>query len=161
MSQILSQVESRLAEMGRELSNAPTPAADYLPWRIGEGVIFIAGQIPMANGKVVRTGHVGDDVTLEEAQELAGLCAANCLAQLRNAVRSVGKSLDDVRLLKVGVFVAAAKGFWDIHLVANGASKVFAKACGEPGLHARSAVGVHELPLGVPVEVELTAEFIA
>lgn len=156
-----TQVETRLQEMGRELPEAPTPAADYIPWRIAGDMIYIAGQVPMAGGKVVRKGIVGADCSVADAQDLAGICALNGIAQIRNAVASVGRTLDDVRIVKLGVFVAAARGFHEAHLVANGASAVYAGGFGDDlGRHARSAVGVHELPLGVPVEVECIAQLL-
>lgn len=155
-----SQAEARLAQVGHAIPAPPKPAANYVPWTVAGSTVFIAGQIPMVDGKPAGTGHVGAEHDLESAQRLAQVCALNCLANLKAAAASAGKTLDQVRLLKVGVFVAVAPGFTDIHKVANGASDFFAQVLGENGKHARSAVGVPELPLGVPVEVDVVAQLL-
>ncbi len=151
----MSQVEARLTAAGHAVPPASKPAAAYIPWTKTGNLIFIAGQIPMRDGKPARTGHVGKDLTLAEGQEMARICALNAIAVLKEAA---GGDLDRLRLLKTVNFVAVAPGFTDIHLVANGASELFALAFGDKGKHARSAVGVPALPLNVPFEVEVIAE---
>ncbi len=155
-----SQVEARLREAGFEVPAPPKPAANYVPWTRSGQTVYVAGQVPFVDGKLAGTGHVGADVSLEQAQELAGVCARNAMAVLKEAAEANGTTLDRVRVVRASVFVAAAAGFTDIHVVANGASDLLAAAFGEQGIHARSAVGVAELPLGVPVEVEVIGEFL-
>jgi enamine deaminase RidA (YjgF/YER057c/UK114 family) len=161
MSQVhASKAEGRIAELGHKVPAPPKPAANYIPWSILGSTIYIAGQVPMVDGAVGATGHVGREHTIESAQKWAAVCALNGIANLKAAAASRNKTLDSIRIVKVGVFVAAAPKFTDIHKVANGASDFLAAVFGENGKHARSAVGVAELPLGVPVEVELTAELL-
>jgi enamine deaminase RidA (YjgF/YER057c/UK114 family) len=151
----MSQVESRLAAAGHTLPPAPKAAAAYIQWTRSGKLLFAAGQIPTRDGKPVKTGHVGREVSLAEAQEMARTCALNAIAVLKEAS---GGNLDKVRILKTVNFCNCAPGFTDIHLAANGASELFALAFGEKGKHARSSVGMAELPLNVPFEVEVTAE---
>lgn len=149
-------VEERLREMGRELPPVPSPAGSYVPAVRSGSLVFTAGQVPLVDGKPAYTGKVGDGVFLEEAQRAAAICALNALA----AVESLGEgTLDKVRrVVKVTGFVASAPGFNQQPQVVNGASDFLGEALGEAGVHARSAVGVAELPMDVPVEVEITVE---
>lgn len=151
----MSEVERRLAAAGHMLPPAPKAAAAYIQWTRHGNLIFAAGQIPTRDGKPVMTGHVGKEVTLTQVQDLARICALNAIAVLKEAS---GGNLDKVRILKTVNFCNCAPGFTDIHLAANGASELFALAFGEKGKHARSSVGMAELPLNVPFEVEVTAE---
>ena len=147
----MSDARARLEELGLELPTIPPPAAAYVPWvRSGEHV-YTSGQLPMVDGALPATGLVGADVTVEEAQELARLCALNLLAIADEA--SDG-DLDAVRFVKLTCFVASADGFTQQHLVANGASLFLGDVLGDRGTHARSAVGVPRLPLDSPVEIE-------
>lgn len=157
----MSQVEARLGAAGHALPSAPPPAAAYVPFTISGNTVYVSGQIPMVNGELVATGLVGaDGHSLEEAQQIAQTCALNVVAVLKEAAASQGKTLDDVRVVRLSGFVNVAPGFTDIHLVTNGASELIALAFGEHGIHARSAVGMAELPLGVPFELEAIAEFL-
>ena len=145
-------IEERLDELGIELPAAPRPVASYVPVKVVGGLAFVAGQIPMADGKVNTAGAGGGDVTTEHANAAARLCAIQALAALREALGS----LDRVRgIAKVDVFVASAPGFTDQSKVANGASDLLVEVFGDDGRHARAAVGVPELPLGAAVEVAL------
>lgn len=157
----MSQVETRLRTLGHAVPDVPKPAANYVPWTISGNTVYVAGQIPVAGGKIQATGKVGTDHTTEQAQGIAQICALNIVGVLKAAAAEAGKTLDDVRVVRLSGFVNTAPGFTDIHVVTNGASDLIAEAFGEHGIHARSAVGVAELPLGVPVEVEAIAEFIA
>lgn len=149
-------VEQRLRSMGHELPQAPSPAGSYVPAVRSGNLVFTAGQVPLREGAPTHTGKVGDGVSVEDAQAAAATCALNALA----AVESLGPGvLDRVRrVVKVTGFVASAPGFNGQPQVVNGASDLLGAALGEAGVHARSAVGVAELPLDVPVEVELVAE---
>ncbi len=146
--------EERLAERGIELPNVPAPAAAYVPFSRSGDLVLTAGQIPVVDGQVQETGKLGGTVSLERGQDLARLCALNILA----IAKAAAGSLDAVRVVRLGVFVASTPDFSDQHLVANGASQFLGEILGDAGVHARSAVGVPALPLDVPVEVEAVLE---
>ncbi|MDP9454445.1 MAG: LysR family transcriptional regulator [Actinobacteria bacterium] len=147
--------ENRLRELGLELPAVPKPAGSYVPAIRAGSFLFTAGQLPFENGELRLKGKVGDGVTLDEAREAARLCALNALA----AVASEAGGLSNVRrIVKVTGYVASAPGFNGQPAVLNGASELLGDVFGEAGLHARSAVGVTELPLGACVEVELIVE---
>lgn len=147
--------EERLEALGITLPEPPAPAAAYIPSRDGGGLVFTAGQIPVVEGRLDRTGKLGADLTTEDGASQARTAALNVLAVARAAA---GGDLSRVRMVKVTVFVASAPGFGEQHLVANGASELFGEVLGEQGAHARSAVGVAALPLDSPVEVEAIIE---
>ena len=143
--------EARLAKLGIELPEPPEPVASYIPAVAIGGFIFVSGQIPARLGGLPRTGLVGADLTVEEATEEAYWCAINVLAQLRG----IAGSLDTIeRIVRLGVFVASAPGFRSQAAVANGASDLMVKVFADDGRHARTTIGVTELPLGAPVEVD-------
>jgi enamine deaminase RidA (YjgF/YER057c/UK114 family) len=145
----------RLRKLGYELPRVPNPAGSYVPATITAPLLFTAGQLPFEEGQLRYTGKVGKDVSAEEAEEAARLCALNALA----AVEAEAGSLENVRrIVKVTGYVASAAGFNRQPEVINGASDILGEVFGERGTHARSAVGVAELPLDVPVEVELIVE---
>ena len=145
----------RLAALGLTLPPVTAPVAAYVPAVRTGSYIYVSGQVPVADGKVAATGKVGAEVSTEDAAGLARICALNALA----AAANVAGGLDNIgRIVKVVGFVASAPGFNSQPQVINGASELFIEVLGEDGRHARSAVGVAELPLNVPVEVELIAE---
>jgi len=147
-------VEAKIkAEIGME-PNVVKPVGSYIPASNVGNVVYTSGQLPMKEGKLMATGKVGKEVTVEQAQELAKIAAFNALG----AIKSVAGNLDNVdKILKLTVFVNSAPGFTAQPAVANGASDFFVKIFGENGKHARSAVGVAELPLNAPVELEVVA----
>ena len=148
-------VEDRLKELGYELPTVPSPAGSYVPATHADNLLFTAGQLPFREGQLPYTGKVGENVSVEEAKEAARLCALNALA----AVEAEAGSLTNLRrVVKVTGYVASAAGFNDQPEVMNGASDFLGQVFGEKGLHVRSAVGVAELPLDAPVEVELIVE---
>ncbi|ABP56776.1 RidA family protein [Salinispora tropica] len=148
---------ARLAELGHELPEVVPPVASYLPAVQSGQHVYISGQLPMAEGKLLATGKVGADVSADQAKELAQQCALNALAVINSLV-----GLENVvRIVKLTGFVASAPGFTGQPGVINGASDFFGAVFGEAGRHARSAVGVAELPLGAPVEVEVIVEVTA
>jgi enamine deaminase RidA (YjgF/YER057c/UK114 family) len=151
----MTSPETRLRELGYELPPVPQPAGSYVPATRSGTLVFTAGQVPLQGCELAKTGKVGDAVTLEEAQEAARLCALNALAA---AAAEVGGLNNISRIVKVTGFVASAEGFNGQPQVLNGASDLLGEVFGEAGLHARSAVGVAELPLDAPVEVELVVE---
>jgi enamine deaminase RidA (YjgF/YER057c/UK114 family) len=145
---------SRLAELGIELPEVVTPLAAYVPAVRTGDLVYTSGQLPMVAGVLVKTGKVGADVSPEEARELARTCALNALAAVHSLI-----GIDSViRVVKVVGFVASATGFNGQPGVINGASALFGEVFGDAGAHARSAVGVSELPLNAPVEVEIIVE---
>jgi enamine deaminase RidA (YjgF/YER057c/UK114 family) len=144
----------RLAEMGITLPELATPAGSYLPTARTGNLLFTAGQLPFVDGRLPATGKVGAEVTPEDAKEYARLAGLNLLASIDAAV-----GLDAVqRVVKIVGFVASAEGFTGQPGVINGVSDLMAEVFGEAGRHARAAVGVAELPLGSPVEVEAIVE---
>ena len=147
---------SRLAELGISLPTPPAPVASYVPYTFSGNQVFISGQIPLKDGKPQYIGKVGHDISLEDAQAAANLCAVNILAQLSAACDG---NLDRVvRCLKLGVFVNAVPDFGQQPEVANGASDLMVAVFGDAGKHARAAVGVGSLPRGVAVEVDAVFE---
>ncbi len=151
----MSSPEERLAELGLAVPEVAAPVAAYVPAVRSGSYIFTSGQLPMREGKLIRTGKVGGEVTPDEAVECARQCALNALA----AVRAEVDELSQVRrIVKVVVFVASTSDFTGQPQVANGASELLGQVFGDAGGHARSAVGVPVLPLDAPVEVELLVE---
>jgi enamine deaminase RidA (YjgF/YER057c/UK114 family) len=147
---------ARLAELGIELPEVVTPLAAYVPAVRTGDLVYTSGQLPMVAGELVQSGKVGATVSPEDAKALARICALNALAAVHALV-----GIDSVtRVVKVVGFVASAAGFSGQPGVVNGASELFGDVFGEAGAHARSAVGVSELPLDAPVEVELIVEVV-
>ncbi len=144
----------RLRELGVALPEVVAPLASYVPAVRTGNLVYTSGQLPMQGGKLVGTGKVGADVTPDEGSAMARICALNALAAVHALV-----GVDAVtRVVKVVGFVASAPGFTGQPGVVNGASELLAEVFGDAGAHARSAVGVAELPLGAPVEVEMIVE---
>jgi enamine deaminase RidA (YjgF/YER057c/UK114 family) len=147
-------VSAKLAEKGLTLPVAAKPVAAYLPAvRTGQ-IVFTAGQLPLVDGTMADTGKVGAEITQERAKELAEICALNCLA----AVELVAPVDSIVKVVRVVCYVNGAPGFLNQPFIANGASELFMHIWGDSGIAARSAIGVAELPLNSPVEIELTVE---
>lgn len=147
----------RLAELGITLPPVAAPVAAYVPAVVSGSLVYTSGQLPFVDGALLRTGKVGAEVSPEDAAADARQCALNALAALDAAV-----GLDSVRaIVKVVGFVCSATGFTGQPGVINGASELFGSVFPASGGHARSAVGVAELPLGAPVEVEVIAELFA
>lgn len=151
-----SAIEKKLSSMNVELPQATLPVANYVPFTISGNLVFVSGQLPMKDGKPQMIGKVGKEFTVEQAQQAAKLCGINLLSQLRVACNGdLGRVK---RCLRLGVFVNSAAGFTDQPKVANGVSDFMVEVFGDAGRHARAAVGVSELPLGVAVEVDATFE---
>jgi len=148
-------VQDRLRELGITLPTPAAPAANYVPAVMSGHLLFISGQIPMGPEGIAFRGRLGENVSLEQGQAAARLCAINILAQ---AAAALG-GLDRVRrVVKLGGWVNSTPDFTDQPKVVNGASDLMVELFGEAGRHARFAVGAPSLPLGVPVEVEATLE---
>lgn len=147
--------EQRLVDLGITLPAPPAAAGLYAPVMRTGPLLYVSGQLPLRDGQPVSRGHCGQNVSLEEAAELARVCTLNALALVREHLGT----LDRVsKVVRVGGFVASAPGFIAQPQVINGASQLLVDVFGEAGKHARAAVGVAELPLGVPVEVEYLFE---
>ena len=145
-------IKEKLSSLGLTLPTAAAPVAAYVPAVKTGNLVFTAGQLPVVDGKLVLTGKVGSDVTPEDAKKMAEICALNALAAI-----SLVADIDQIeKIVRVGGFVNGAPGFVGIPEVINGASELLIKLFGEVnGKHARTAVGVAELPLNAPVEIEI------
>jgi len=152
----MADVSARLAELGLVLPAVTRPVAAYVPAVRSGNQVYVSGQLPFVDGVLPATGKVGAEVSPEQARELAARCGLNALAAIEELV-GLGTV---VRVVKVTGFVASAPGFTGQPGVINGASELFGQVFGEAGRHARSAVGVAELPLGTPVEVEVIVEVV-
>ena len=148
-------VEARLRELGIELPNAPAPAASYVPTIRSGSLLYVSGQVPVINGSVKYVGKAGADVSLDDAVAAARLCAINIVAQVRQALVDLDRV---IRVVKLTGFVNSAPDFIDQPKVINGASDLMVDVFEDKAPHARSAVGVASLPLGVTVEVEAILE---
>ena len=148
-------IQSKLAELGLTLPPAALPVAAYVPAVRTGNLVFTAGQLPLVDGKIPFVGKVGSDVTPEQAKDMAQVCALNALAAI-----SLVADIDQIeRIVRVGGFVNGIPGFVAIPAVINGASELLIKLFGEAnGKHARTAIGVAELPLNAPVEVEMVVQ---
>jgi len=152
------KIDARLEELGIELPTPPAPVASYVPYVVSGKLVFVSGQVTLAPGGLKYVGIVGKEISLEDGQSAARLCALNVIAQLKSAC---GGDLDKVaRCVKVGVFVNAVPGFDKHPEVANGASDLFVEVFGDKGKHARAAVGAGSLPRNVACEVEAVFELL-
>ena len=145
-------LKEKIESLGLTLPVAALPVAAYVPAVKTGNLVFVAGQLPLVDGKIVKEGKVGKEVTPEEAKEMAQVCALNALAAI-----GLVADIDQIeRIVRVGGFVNGIPGFFAIPPIINGASELFIKLFGEVnGKHARTAIGVAELPLNSPVEVEV------
>ena len=148
-------IKAKIESLGLTLPVAALPVAAYVPAVRTGNLVFVAGQLPLVDGKIVKEGKVGKEVTPEEAKEMAQVCALNALAAI-----ALVADIDQIeRIVRVGGFVNGIPGFFAIPPIINGASELFIKLFGEVnGKHARTAIGVAELPLNAPVEVEVLVE---
>jgi enamine deaminase RidA (YjgF/YER057c/UK114 family) len=148
-------ISARLAALNIELPKVQPPVANYVPVVISGHQVFVAGQVCVWNGEFRHIGQLGREISVEEGQVAARLCGVNIIAQLRTFLGD----LDRIgRCIKVNVFVNSAADFTDQPKVANGASDLMVEVFGERGKHARSAVGVAQLPFGVCVEIDAVFE---
>ena len=153
------KIDRRLEELGIELPDPASPAANYVPYVISGSLVFIAGQIPFWNGEIKHVGKVGAEISLEEAKEAAQLCGLNLVAQLKSACSG---DLDRVkRCVKIGVFVNCVDGFKQQPEVANGVSDLMVEIFGDAGRHARFAVGTNALPRNCATESDAVFEIVS
>jgi enamine deaminase RidA (YjgF/YER057c/UK114 family) len=147
--------EERLQELGVSLPTPAVPVAAYVPCVRTGNLVYVSGQVPTVDGRPSHLGRLGDEVTLEDGRAAARTCAVNVLAALK---AELGELAGVRRVVKVTGFVASTPDFTDHPKVINAASELFGEVFGDAGRHARAAVGVAALPLGVPVEVEAIVE---
>jgi enamine deaminase RidA (YjgF/YER057c/UK114 family) len=147
--------EEKLKSLGIELPDAPKPLGAYVPFVKTGNLVYLSGMLPLKDGKLTKTGRVGESVTLEEAAEAAKTAAINALAVLKSAIGSLDKMK---RCIRIEGFVSSAQDFTDQPKVLNGASNFMFEVFGETGLHTRTAVGVNILPLNSPVEISFIFE---
>lgn len=145
-------IEDKIKKLGFSLPEAPKPLASYIPAIKVGALVLTAGQLPIQNGSLVYKGKLGKELSETEGRKAAQICALNCLSVIKSEI----ESLDRIeRVIKLTVFVNSAEGFTNHPHVANGASDLVKEIFGENGKHVRSAVGVAELPLDAPVEIEM------
>ncbi len=149
--------EERLKKLGIELPEAPTPLGSYIPVVRTGNLVFLSGILPVKQGKLIRQGRVGEDITIDEAQEDARTVTINALSVLKATIGSLDKVK---RCVKVTGYVASAPDFTEQPKVLNAASNLLYEIFGEAGRHVRAAVGVNVLPLNSPVEIEFIFEVI-
>jgi enamine deaminase RidA (YjgF/YER057c/UK114 family) len=148
-------IEKRIKELGIELPADSKPGAMYVPVKQLGSALFVAGQVAFKDGVLLYPGKVGADLSLEEAQEAARLCTINMLA----AVKAYVGDLDKIKnVVKVQAFVSSVPGFNKQHIVINAASQLLSDVFGEPGRHARTAIGTSQLPMDASVEIEAIFE---
>jgi enamine deaminase RidA (YjgF/YER057c/UK114 family) len=151
------RIDRKLEELGLSLPEAAAPVAAYVPLVESGGLVHLSGQLPFRNGELIK-GRLGEGVDVEQGQEAARMCALMIVAQLK---RHLGDLSRVTRVVKLGVFVNSTADFTDQPKVANGASELMVALFGDAGKHARSAVGVPTLPLGVAVEIDAIVEVSA
>jgi enamine deaminase RidA (YjgF/YER057c/UK114 family) len=149
-------IAENLKNAGVTLPEAAAPAANYLPYTISNNQLFVSGQLPMEDGKPAVIGTLGDDVSPEDGQRAARLCAINILAQAQTALGDLSRIK---RVVKINGFVNSTPDFGDQPAVINGASDFLVEILGDAGKHSRAAVGMSSLPFGVAVEIDAIIEF--
>lgn len=148
-------IETKLKDLGIELPNTPTPVANYVVAQRTGNLLFFSGVLPVRDGKPCMLGKVGAELSPEEGYEAARITGLNLISQLKNQVGD----LDNVKqIVKIQAFVASAPDFYGQPAVVNGVSDLMVEVFGEKGKHARTAVAVPQLPLNVPVEIEMIVE---
>jgi len=150
----MTTISQKLSDLNITLPNAAAPAANYVPFVKSGNLLFISGQLPFENGQLIHKGRLGENVSVEDGYKAARQCAINIIAQIKAA----GGLEKVVRIVRLGGFVNSSADFTDQPKVVNGASDLFVEVFGDAGRHARAAVGVPSLPLGVAVEVDAVVE---
>ncbi len=155
----MSTREVKLERLGYPLDRIPKPGAIYKPMLVHGTTAYLSGAVPFDGpGNLLYKGKLGADLTLEEGQKAAALCAANILRVARDELGSLERI---VRVLRIGGYVNSTPNFTEQHLVVNGASELLIEVLGEAGQHARTAVGMAQLPFGTSVEIDATLEVTA
>lgn len=150
------QIEKRLKELSIDLPNAAAPVANYMPFSVTGNSVYTAGQVSRWNGEFLYVGSVGKEVSVEDGYKAARICGLNIIAQVKAALGDLDRV---TRCAKLNVFVRSDDQFMEQPKVANGASDLMVEVFGDIGRHARSAIGVKQLPFGVSVEIDAVFEF--
>lgn len=150
------KIEERIKAIGINLPENSKPGGMYVPVKHLGNALYVAGQVPFIDGKLKYTGKVGKERTLEEAQDAAKICIINLLAAVKDYIGDLDKI---VNVIKLQAFVSSEVGFTEQHIVVNAASELLYEIFGEPGRHARTAVGTNQLPLDATVEIEAILEY--
>ena len=145
-------IEEKIKELGFEFPEVAKPLAAYIPAKQVGNLVMTSGQVPLLKGSIKYTGKIGKDLTEDEGQLAAQVCALNCLAAIKGVIGNLDKI---VEVVKLTVYVASSNDFTAQPKVANGASELIGKIFGDAGKHVRSAVGVTALPLNAAVEIEM------
>ena len=148
----MNKYENRIEELDIDIPEPQEPVGAYIPARRAENLVFCSGQGPMKDGEAIYKGKVGSDLSVEEGYEAARVSAINCLAAIKGEIGQLDKVK---KIVKVRGFVSSAPEFNDQPGVVNGASEILHEIFGDNGKHARAAIGVSELPINIPVEVEM------
>lgn len=149
------KVESRASRLGITIPRVPTPQASYVPTKRVGNIVFTAGMGPVEDGIRRYLGRVGEDISVEDAYRAAQIACVNCLAAIRQEIGD----LDQVKsIIKVNGYIRSAPGFTEQHKILNGASELLEQLFAECGKHSRVAIGVSELPFGIPIEIEMIVE---
>jgi len=151
-----STIAEKLRLLGYTLPRVFVPAANYIPWTRSGDLVFFSGQICQENGQPAFVGHLGETITVEDGRRAAELCALNLLAQIDDA--AAGELARVRRIVRLGGFVNCLRGFDQQSVVVNGASDLMLAVFGDRGRHARTAIGVPDLPRGVAVEIDAVVE---
>lgn len=149
-------IEQRISQLGIELPPPPKPVAAYVPALAINDWVYTAGQLPIVNGSLMYQGKLGNEISIEDGKQAARICVINALSAIKNVIGSLDRI---VQIVKVVGFVNSAPGFTQQPAVINGASELLKEIFNQKGEHARSAVGVAELPLNSAVEIELIVNF--
>ena len=144
--------EKNIKELGITVPDLPVALANYVPYKIVDGTMYVSGQAPIKDGKMLYTGKVGVDVSIEDGIRAAELCCINIIAALKKGINGNWDQLD--HFVKLGGFVNSQDDFTDHPKIINGASDLLVKIFGNPGKHARFAVGSNSLPMNISVEIE-------
>jgi len=151
----MKNYEERLKELGIEIPDLPPPAGAYIPAVKSGNLVFCSGQGPSRDGKLVYTGKLGAELTLEEGYQAARICALNCLAEICSVIGSINNI---VKIIQVRGFIASTPDFFEHPRVLNGASELLIDIFGDAGKHTRCALGTSVLPKNIPIEVEMLVE---
>lgn len=150
------KIEARIKDLGITIPDAASPVANYVPYSVTGNQVYTAGQVCRWNGEFHYVGSVGNEISVDDAYKAARMCGLNIIAQVRAAIGDLDRV---TRCVKLNVFVRSAASFTEQPKVANGASDLMVEVFGDAGRHARSAIGVAQLPFGVSVEIDAVFEF--
>ena len=144
--------EENIKQLGIEIPDMPNALANYVPYKLSDSIVYVSGQAPVMNGKLIYKGKVGNDISIEDGIKAAELCCLNIVAALKKGINGDWDKFDN--FIKIGGFVNCKNDYINQPLIINGASDLLVKIFGEQGRHTRFAVGSNTLPLGIAVEIE-------